>query len=371
MIALNDFRRQWQETRADTMSAVDCVGESGWYVLGKQVEQFESELATYWGLEAAVGVGSGLDAVEIGLRVVGCRAGDRVLTTPVSAFATTLAILRIGAVPVFVDCDPFGLIDLDMCRSALEADRGIRFFVPVHLYGHCLDLRTLQDLREQFGLAIVEDCAQSIGTRRDGVPNGTVGQVAATSFYPTKNLGALGDGGALLTNDQALRQSAKCLRDYGQNAKYQHDETGYNSRLDELHAAILRRSHLPRLDSWTKKRRDIASRYCEGITNGRIAVPGAPPGSESCWHIFPVFVDPSLKRKFISHMRAAGVITGEHYPVAIIDQKALRESEHHCIGRCPAARRTCASEVSLPIHPYLTDEEVQQVVEACNGWRGN
>src|SRR5690242_20503979 len=183
MILLNDFKRQWQETRSDVLDAVETVGASGWYILGREVTEFEQALAAYWGIPHAIGVASGLDAIELSLRALGCGPGDRVLTSPISAFATALAILKVGARPVFADCDSRGLIDLDACREILAAHPEIRYFVPVHLYGHSLDLAVLRDLRDRFDLRMVEDCAQSIGATCGGAPTGSVGQFAATSFY--------------------------------------------------------------------------------------------------------------------------------------------------------------------------------------------
>ena len=209
MIQLNDFSRQWADTREAVLETVAEVGAAGRYILGGEVAAFEEALAERWGARRAAGVASGLDAVEISLRILGCRPGDRVLTTPLSAFATTLAILKIGAVPVFVDTDGCGLIDLNRCRELLSQRPDIRYMVPVHLYGHALDLDGLAELRDGFGLRIVEDCAQSILASWDGRPTGSVGQIAAVSFYPTKNLGAMGDGGAILTgapeHDDAAR----------------------------------------------------------------------------------------------------------------------------------------------------------------------
>ena len=196
MVGLNDFRRQWLATRADALRTIDDVGQSGWYILGQNVSRFESALAAYWGVPCAVGVASGLDALEISLRILGCGPGDEVLTSPISAFATVLAILKLRAVPVFADCDEYGLIDLDHCRTILQQRPRLRYFVPVHLYGHALDLGRLKELRDEFQLKIVEDCAQAIGARHRTNRAGTVGQISTTSFYPTKNLGALDETAA-------------------------------------------------------------------------------------------------------------------------------------------------------------------------------
>jgi len=368
VILTNDFQRQWHEIRKDALEAFERVGTSGWYVLGKEVRAFEEALATRWGLEHCIGVASGLDAIEISLRALGCQTGDLVLTTPVSAFATTLAILKLSAIPVFADTDERGLLDLDRCHEVLRRRPEIRFLVPVHLFGHALDLVKLRAMREEFGLKVVEDCAQSIDSRFRGELTGSVGQMAAISFYPTKNLGALGDGGAILTRDPDLAARARALRDYGQSSKYCHEHVGYNSRLDELQAAFLRQACLPRLEQWTRRRREIAEAYAQGIRHLYVRAVSPPEGSESCWHLFPVRVDSGEQSDLMGHLKASGVTSGIHYPIAIPDQPALKEAAFELADDCQVARLFCASEVSLPIHPYLTDPEVYEVACAINAW---
>lgn len=369
MILMNDFRRQWEETAPDFRRALDRAGASGWYILGREVERFERNLAAAWGLPHAAGVASGLDALEIGLRILGLRPGGRVLVAPVSAFATALAVLRAGGVPVFAPCAPNGLADLEACAHILGQDSSIRFFLPVHLYGHCLDLEKLGSIAAR-GVHIVEDCAQSILARFRGRPCGSAGRLAATSFYPTKNLGAMGDGGALLTADPSLDARARCWRDYGQQGKYNHVVAGLNSRLDELQAAFLADAGLPRLESWTARRRSIARSYIEGIRHPQIEIPPPPPGSESVWHLFPVLVPDGAKESFRKHMAGCGVQTAEHYPLPMFDQPALREARFEIAGDPEPARLFCRREVSLPIHPYLHDQEVDAVIRACNSWPG-
>lgn len=369
MILLNDFARQWQETREEAIAAFDAVGQSAWYILGHSVKDFEAAFAQYCGQQHAIGVASGLDAIEISLRCLGCKPGDKVLTTPLSAFATTLAIVKIGAVPVFVDTDAFGLVDLKAAQNALYRDPAIRFFVPVHLFGHAVDLHSLSDLREELALTIVEDCAQSVGAESHGLRTGTMGQMSATSFYPTKNLGGMGDGGAILTNDADAAALARKLRDYGQGQKYKHDVIGLNSRLDELQAALLLRVNMPRLDRWIDRRRSIASAYIENISHKKVKVPGQPAGSKSCWHLFPVLIPPEDKALFIAYLKEQGITTAEHYPYAIPDQQALSEVVFEVgNGGIENARAFCNSEVSLPIHPFLTDAEIATVIETVNNW---
>ena len=368
MILQNDFKRQWQAVGSQVIDAVQRVGQSGWYILGQEVEAFESSLAQFWGLAHAVGVGNGMDALEIGLRCLNLQPGDKVLTTPLSAFASTLAIIRAGGVPVFVDVDELGQIDLIQCRAALQRDRSIRFLIPVHLYGFVLDLTELARLKDEFQLSIVEDCAQSIGSSSGGIACGKVGQIAATSFYPTKNLGALGDGGALLTSDDALASRARGLRNYGQASQYIHSEVGLNSRLDELQAAIMRSVLLPQLETWTKTRRSIARQYCEQIVNPKVHTPTPPPEMNPVWHIFPVFV-PRGRDSFREHLRTRGILSGVHYPRTIPDQAALRQYGRYEIQNEPArARRLAETELSLPIHPFLEPNEIDAVIDACNKW---
>jgi dTDP-4-amino-4,6-dideoxygalactose transaminase len=365
-ILLNDFTSLWNEIRTDALSAVDRVGQSGWLILGEEVSAFERELATFSQLPFCVGVANGLDAIEISLRALGLKPGERVLTTPLSAFATSLAIIRAGGVPVFVDTDENGLLDLNAARRFLGSHKDVRFMVPVHLFGHAIDLNELKALRDEFSLLIVEDCAQAIGAKSHGLPVGSVGQMAATSFYPTKNLGCLGDGGALFTSDPKLDSAARCLRDYGQSKKYQHDELGLNSRLDELQAAILRSALLPRLAAFTDIRRKLAAHLSEGIKNPRIRVVREATTCFSVWHLFPIFVQ-EQRESLQVHLKAHGVSTGIHYPIIIPHQRALEHlsSAHE---KFPNAASMANHELSLPIHPYLTEQEVDRIINACNTW---
>jgi dTDP-3-amino-3,4,6-trideoxy-alpha-D-glucose transaminase len=364
MILQNDFNRQWAEIGPAAMAAVERVGASGRYILGREVEAFEGRLAGLWGVAHAVGVANGMDAIEIALRALDLRPAEKVLTTPFSAFATTLAILRAGGVPVFVDVDDNGNIDLEQCREIFARERSIRFFAPVHLYGNPLDLEKLAALKRDFDLVIVEDCAQAIGAKHGGRNVGTVGQAAATSFYPTKNLGALGDGGALLTNDARLDERARALRHYGQSGRYLHDQLGLNSRLDELHAAVLSDALLPNLQRWTETRRQIASRYLRDLPPIRTIKPA--PSAEPVWHLFPIFVDAAGRESVRDRLREQGVASDVHYPRLIPEQPAMQLSAGYEVAIEPSnARRLAASEISLPIHPFLEENDVKAVIEAC------
>jgi dTDP-4-amino-4,6-dideoxygalactose transaminase len=363
-VLANDFVRQWEDIRDDSIEAIDRVGRSGWLILGKEVQAFERTLADWWGIPHAVGVASGLDALEIALRCAGVQAGMRVITTPLTAFATTLAIIRAGAEPIWSDVDASGGLDLDQVDTALSADPSIRAVMPVHLYGHPLDPSDLQRLVNQHEVVMIEDCAQSLGAERDGQPTGLTGMAAGTSLYPTKNLGAMGDGGAILTCDANLAERARSLRDYGQSGRYEHVEIGLNSRLDELHAAILRSAMLPRLDRWLTRRREIAARYTAALSNGPLR-PIATAYGTSAHHLFPVEVSDGLEPKRVAALLGErGVAVGRHYPFVCPDQPAV-QGLGTVIGSLPVARRLSERELSLPIHPYLKDEEVELVIEAC------
>jgi dTDP-3-amino-3,4,6-trideoxy-alpha-D-glucose transaminase len=369
-ILLNDFRAQWSQHRAEVLAAVERVGQSGWLILGTEVARFEEALAEYWGLPFCVGCASGLDAIEIALRAAGLRPGQKALTTPLSAFATSLAVIRAGGEPVFVDVDDSGQIDLSLCEDALEADDEIRFMLPVHLYGHAIDLERLDQLKGRYSTIIVEDCAQAVGARSRQRPVGSVGDFAATSFYPTKNLGAMGDGGAVLTHLEHGAHAARVLRDYGQTGKFVHDHLGLNSRLDELHAAILRTALLPDLEPRTSRRREIAARYDAGIDHAEITTPPRPAGSESVWHLYPLLVRDG-RDALQAHLREADIATAVHYPTLIPAQKALADRyPGSVLCPLPKAESFAKNELSIPIHPFMTDENVDRVIDACNAWRG-
>jgi dTDP-3-amino-3,4,6-trideoxy-alpha-D-glucose transaminase len=369
IVALNDFRTQWHDIRSAALSAIDAVGNSGRLILGERVRQFEETLATYAAVKHAIGCASGLDAIEISLRVLGLKPGDRVLTTPLSAFATTLAVLRAGGIPVFMDVDDSGLLDLKAAEEVLSgAKKPINFLLPVHLFGHAIELQRLAALKKHFGFHLVEDCAQAIGAQSEGIPVGTVGDMSAISFYPTKNLGCMGDGGAIFTADEGFAAGSRALRDYGQTGKYVHAYFGMNSRLDEIQAAILVEALMPRLAAFTRRRREIAALYRQNIISDALTIPAPPQGSDSVYHLFPVLVRGN-REGFQKHLRSRGIESGVHYPLLIPNQTALRGKEFEIAIVLGNAERFAKHEVSLPIHPYLSDRDVERVIDACNTWQ--
>jgi dTDP-4-amino-4,6-dideoxygalactose transaminase len=362
-IAANDFVRQWQDIGADALGAVERVGRSGWLVLGEEVKAFERDLASWWGVRHAVGVASGLDALEIALRCADVGAGAKVLTTPLTAFATTLAVLRVGAEPVWCDIEESGGLDLEQAAAAIEADPGIEAVLPVHLYGHPLDPAALRGLAVDHGVAVIEDCAQAAGASRKGEPTGTAGIAAGSSLYPTKNLGAMGDGGVLLTGDRDVAARARRLRDYGQRGRYEHAEAGLNSRLDELHAAILHSALLPRLDRFLERRAEIARSYDEALLGTSLRLV-APRGGSSARHLYPVEVLDADPTTVAEGLRRRGISVGRHYPFLCPDQGAAK-GQGAVFGDLAVARRLAERELSLPIHPYLEEDEIEAVIAAC------
>ena len=339
--------------------AVERVIARGWFVLGPEVEAFETEFASAMGASHAVGVGNGTDAIALILRALDIGPGDEVITTPVSAAYTALAVMMVGARPVFADIDPSRLT-IDPEHVAQTIGPRTRAILPVHLYGQPADMTALERLAARHGLALVEDCCQAHLATAAGRPVGTIGVAGAFSFYPTKNLGALGDGGAVVTNGRALAERIRRLRNGGQIDRYRHDEFGVNSRLDEMQAAILR-ARLPRLAGWTARRRGLAARYRAGLAGGPVNVPAEhDPGH--VYHLFPVRV--SGRAELQARLSTDGIETLVHYPVPIPRQPAMAGLNPR---ECPEAVRACDEVLSLPLHPGLTDSEVTDIVTSLKG----
>lgn len=346
------------EDAADVKKAIDRVIASGWFVLGPEVEAFESEFAAASGVAHAVGVGTGTDAIMLILRGLDIGPGDEVITPPLSAAYSALAVMMTGARPVFADIDPERLT-IDPKAAAAAITPRTRALLPVHLYGQPADMAPLEELAAKHHLALIEDAAQSHLATADGRPVGTIGVAAATSFYPTKNLGALGDGGAILTGDPQLAARLKRLRNGGQTSRYHHQEPGVNTRLDEMQAAILR-ERLRFLPGWTAKRRAIAARYRAALAAARVHVPREFDAGH-VYHLFPVLTEE--RDRFQVHMSGRGIETLIHYPVPIPRQPALASTSP---VMCAIADRVCSQVVSLPIYPGLTDEAVAAVIDAVS-----
>jgi dTDP-3-amino-3,4,6-trideoxy-alpha-D-glucose transaminase len=334
------------------------VIDRGWYVLGPEVEQFEVQFAAAAGASHAIGVGNGTDALALILRALGIGAGDEVITTSLSAAYTALAISMTGATPVFADVNPVRLTIEPDSIAAVVGPR-TRAVLPVHLYGQAADMLPIERLASRHNLAIVEDCCQAHLATANGRPVGTIGHAGAFSFYPTKNLGALGDGGAVVTNDRSLAEKVKRLRNGGQIDRYHHQERGVNSRLDDLQAAVLG-AKLPWLKNWTARRRQLAADYRAALAGSVVdALPECDTG-----HVYHLFVVRTTARDALqARLAANGIETLVHYPVPIPKQPAFADSVHK---ECPVASRMCQEIVSLPLYPRMTRDDVAQVATAVN-----
>ena len=338
-------------------TAIDRVVARGWFVLGPELDAFESEFAAACGAAHAVGVGNGTDAIAIALRALGIGPGDEVVTSPLSAAFSGLAIAMAGARPVFADIDPDRLT-LDPAAVAAAVTPRTAAILPVHLYGQPADMIAMDQVARRHNLAIVEDCCQAHLATCAGRPVGSFGTAAAYSFYPTKNLGALGDGGAITSNDAALAERIRRIRNGGQTSKYRHEEFGINSRLDEMQAAVLR-ARLTFLPGWTERRRALAREYRALLDgNGPVHVPGEHDAGH-VYHLFPVLSD--SRDAICAKLKTAGIETLVHYPLPLSRQKAFA-ADHP--AECPVADRICAEVFSLPLYPSLSSAAVREVVDA-------
>ncbi len=343
-------------------AAVERVISSGWFVLGPEVSAFEAEFAAACGAAHAVGVGTGTDALALILKGLGIGPGDEVITTPLSAAYTALAVLMAGARPVFADIDPVRLT-IDPAAVDAAITPRTRAILPVHLYGQAADMASLEAIASRHRVALVEDCCQAHLATAAGRPVGTIGVAGAFSFYPTKNLGALGDGGAVVTRDRALADRIRRLRNGGQTDRYHHQEPGINSRLDEMQAAILR-ARLPFLAGWTAKRRALGAAYRAALAAAPLVVPReCDPG-----HVYHLFVvqtgdAPNDRASVQTRLASRGVETLVHYPIPIPDQPALSGTDP---APCPRAAQACPTLLSLPLHPGLGEDEVAVVAAALS-----
>ena len=362
--AINDLQRHTNTMRTEINAALSRVVDSGWFVLGPEVKAFEQEFAEYCGAANCVSLANGTDALEIALRALRVGPGKKVITVANAGMYGTTAILAAGAEPLFVDIDATTLlIDEARFREALGAEQDVAAVLITHLYGLVGDVRGLVALAHSAGVSVIEDCAQAHGARVDGKCAGTFGDIGCFSFYPTKNLGALGDGGAIVTNDAGLADSARKLRQYGWSEKYRATEAGgRNSRLDELQAAVLR-AKLPRLDGWNHSRRRIATRYSTEIKHPRVVCPHVH-GENHVAHLYVVRANG--RDDLRAHLSARGVPSDVHYPIPDNRQPSIAYRFPGVAN--PVAEASCGSVLTLPCFPELTDDEMDSVISAVNAW---
>ena len=363
MIPFNQLKPLHDSLADEINAALLRAAASGWYILGPEVEAFEAEFAAYHGVAHAVGVANGTDAIELALRAGDIGPGDEVITVAHTAMASVAAIESAGARPVLADIAAGGFtLDPERARDAIS-DRS-RAILVVHLYGCPAKMDALKSIADEHDLLLIEDCAQAHGAEYRGRKVGTIGHLGAFSFYPTKNMGAYGDGGAVITDDDTLAEKLRKLRNYGQTTRYTHQSRGTNSRLDELQAAILR-VKLRRLDAHNQRRREIAAIYDEGLRG--VAIPGVADGAEHVYHLY--VIRDGRRDQLMADLKARDIGTLIHYPIPVHLQESHRDLGLG-IGSLPETERAAREILSLPMYIGLSDADVKRVCAAIADLRG-
>ncbi len=352
-----------REIRDELDAAFRRVLDSGWFIMGPELEAFEAEFAAYCGVKHCIGVGNGLEALHLLLRAYGVGPGDEVIVPSNTFIATWLAVSECGATPVPVEPNPL-THNIEAAAIAPAITSRTKVIMPVHLYGQPADMDPINELARKHGLVVIEDAAQSQGALYKGRRAGSLGDAAGTSFYPGKNLGALGDGGAVLTSDDAIADKVKQLRNYGSKVKYQHDVAGYNSRLDEVQAALLR-VKLGVLDKWNGRRKEIAARYDQLLAGSAIERPFVPDYADPVWHLYVIR---SRNRDALrAHLERNRIATVIHYPIPPHRQACYQAFAN---AGLPLADQLAGEVLSLPMSPVLENDEVDLVVNALLSFDG-
>ena len=364
-VPLLDLKRQHEALREELREALGRVLDSQQFILGEDVRRLESELAEYTRARHAVGCGSGSDALLLALLALDVKAGDEVVTTPFTFFATAGAIARTGARPVFVDIEP-RTYNIDSSKIEAALNERTRAVMPVHLYGQCAEMGEIMRASAGRGVPVIEDAAQAIGADDEkGRRAGSIGEAGCFSFYPTKNLGAAGEAGLVTTNDDKLAERLRRLRVHGGATEYHHEEVGFNSRLDTLQAAVLR-VKLPRLDAWSDARRERAENYTRMISGAGleefVTPPYVVPGARHIFHQYVVRVRDGRRDALLEHLKANGVGTKIYYPVPLHMQPCFAYLGHK-EGDFPESERAARETLALPMYPELTNEQQEYVVE--------
>jgi dTDP-4-amino-4,6-dideoxygalactose transaminase len=359
IVPLADLAAQFHPLREEVMQAIREVAESTAFVLGPAVARFEKAFAAYVGARHCVGVNSGTSALHLALLGAGVEPGDEVLTVPMTFIATSWAVSYVGATPVFVDVDPV-TYTMDVSQVERKITPKIKAILPVHLYGQTADMGPLLEIGRRHGVPVIEDAAQAHGARYAGRAAGSLGLCGCFSFYPGKNLGAYGEAGAVVTDDDRIAARLRALRDHAQSQRYHHDEVGFNYRLDVFQGAVLG-IKLKHIDRWTEARSALAERYREALADLPLQLPEEAPGRRHVWHLF-VALHPERDR-IRSELEARGVSTGLHYPVPVHLQKAYAQLGHRP-GDFPVAERIGRECLTLPLFPEMTTRQQDAVVEA-------
>jgi len=360
-VPLLDLKAEYEALREDILAAVDRVCRSSAFILGEEVEAFEREFAAYCGARFCVGLNSGTSALHLGLLSLGVQPGDEVITTPNTFIATVEAILYCGARPVFVDIDP-STANLDPRLIEQAVTRRTRVILPVHLYGRPAAMDAIHDIASRHNLRILEDAAQAHGAKYHGRRVGGLGNTAIFSFYPTKNLGANGESGAIVTNDESVAHYARIARAHGATARYRHETIGYNYRMEGLQGAILR-IKLRKLEDWTRKRQEFASDYRRLLEGAALELLVDDPRDECVYHQFAIYV--SKRDCVVEKLALRGVESAVHYPTPLHLQPAC-SSLGYPAGTFPHSERACERVLSLPLHPWLSAEQVEYVAQCVH-----
>ena len=359
MVPFFDLDLQHSYLADELNEAIQRVMSRGWFILGEEVESFEAEFATYCGVKHCVGVGSGTDALSLAIEACGIGLGDEVITVSHTFIGTAVAISRTKAKPVFVDIDPASYT-MDPEQTARAITPRTKALLPVHLYGQCADMDPLVELAREHNLWVIEDACQAHGAIYKGQRAGSMGHLSCFSFYPSKNLGACGDGGAVTTNDQELAERLRLLRNYGQKRKYHHESMGYNSRLDELQAAVLK-VKLRHLDEWNQARRKHAQYYTTLLEGYDLACPYEASHGSPVYHLY--VVRSPRREQLRNFLEKRGIDTQIHYPIPVHLQK-IYASLGYSRGSLTATESIAAEVISLPMYPELTEEKIELVCEA-------
>ncbi len=359
-----DVGAAYRELRSETDGAIHRVLDSGWYLLGKELESFEAEYAAWCGAQHCVGLANGLEAIVLGLKALGVGPGDEVLVPANTYIATWLGVSYVGATPVPVEPIP-GLWNMDPARLEAALTSRTKVVLPVHLYGQPADLDPILEFAKRHGLRLLEDAAQAHGARYQGLRIGAHGDVVAWSFYPGKNLGCLGDGGGITTNDPELADRVRVLRNYGSRVKYKNEVKGHNSRLDELQAAILR-VRLPYMDHWNARRATLANQYLQGLRGlPGLGLPLVLEGTQPAWHLF--VVDHPRRDALQAHLLERGIQTLIHYPIPAHLSEAYASDRDW--GIFPITEAASRTHLSLPMGPHLSPANVDVVIEAIRAFQ--
>jgi dTDP-4-amino-4,6-dideoxygalactose transaminase len=361
-IPLVDLKAQYRTIRDEVRAAIDDVLESMQLTIGPNVKAFDQEFAAFCGAKHAIGVGSGTDALQLAIRALGISAGDEVITVSHTFFATVEAILYSGARPILVDVDE-KTFNMDFAAAAQAITPRTKAIMPVHLYGRTADLKPLLALAKEKGLQVIEDACQAHGAMLDtGAKAGASGRVSAFSFYCSKNLGAYGEAGSITTNDDSLATELRSLREHGQSTRYYHPVVGYNARLDEIQAAILR-IKLRKLPEWNARRLAVARHYSDRLKGSGAITPEIPEGGRHVFHVYAIRVPAPKRDALRQYLSERGIGTGVHYPVPIHLQQASAFLGYRQ-GDFPVTERLATEVVSLPMYPELTDTQVDTVADA-------